>query len=105
MMCRVCGGRFDDQELSPACDYHPYGDEFAREQGDLVCPDCGAGLVEEGYCKECGEEVPDMELEEGLCRVCVEETKESLEWMWGTLSPRQRMWAYANTDWMTVNGG
>ncbi len=104
MMCRVCGGRFDDQELSPVYDRHPYGDGYAYEQGDISCPDCGADLVQEGYCKGCGEEVPHLELEEGLCRMCVEETMDSLEWMWGALSLHQRMWACANTEWMTTNG-
>ncbi len=103
MMCRVCGGRFDEDDMMPVCDSHPYGDGYACEQGEFTCPDCGASLVQEGYCKECGEEVPHPELEEGLCRLCVEETKESLEWMWGMLSPCQQMWAQANTEWMTAN--
>ncbi len=100
MMCRVCGGRFDDRDVAVSGQRVAYGDGYVTEETGYDCPNCGAALSVEGYCRECGDEVPQNELEEGLCRLCTEETKESLEWMWGMLSPSQKAWARSHEYWM-----
>lgn len=94
MMCRVCGGSFEETELHTAFDAIPYGEGIVEQETNLCCPECGSQeLCEEGYCCECATEVPSQELEDGLCRVCVEEAKDTLEWMWGMLSAAQQHWA------------
>lgn len=101
MMCRVCGGRFEPQELRTAYEAVPYGEGVCDCPAEAVCPDCGAAAVCEEYgCAQCGEEIPSAELNDGLCRLCVEDLHETLDWMWEMLSPVQKRWATEHTDWM-----
>ena len=93
MICRDCQCEFSAYEDVDCFDGTVregamYGGSAAR------CPSCGSEDVEErSVCKHCEQEVASAMLEDGLCEACVEETRESLAWLLGSLTPPQRRWA------------
>ncbi len=101
MVCRVCKGRFEPEELGLSKDRYPYGDSYCEQVTAAVCPSCGSSdVVSTRCCTECGGDFETESLHDGLCDMCKEELMQTLDWAWSLLSPAQKRWAAANTLWM-----
>ncbi len=103
MQCRACGIAFEAGDGERYTERHPYGESEAEQVMGMLCPNCGSEDVwEEARCEECGEEYAASDISDGLCRVCLEQTRQDLEWCFGTLSKAQQRWAAAHPEWMEM---
>lgn len=101
MMCHVCKGCFEPEEVGVVRDEYPYGEGVCEQVTTVVCPHCGSEeLTDERCCEECGGAFDELDLVDGLCGVCREELLQTLEWVWAMLTPAQKQWAALNTAWM-----
>ena len=101
MMCKVCGERFLETDVSRGYEEYPYGEAQVRACIHSCCPSCGSQeLCEEGVCVQCGEEVNEADMVNGFCRFCAEELEQTLEWILSMLTPAQIRWIAAHPEWI-----